>query len=259
MSHGAVAVFCHMAVLISATGSAHSASSTQISLKVPTTLTDRILASNRPKATGSFTEPELQYARRTAGETYEFRFETRIATSRYRRSSAIDRDTLAARFEGGPRFGRYAVIVDWRPTYKYKLNGGSESFEQHETGLKFKGRFDLGAQNSVIRYSVRASYANADPDDFSRAKVTAEARLTQTHSQNLKTTWQALGFVSKFDRFYGEDRTDLRLTLRATPRLTLKNGISVALSFRLGANASTLSNKSGFDAQIRPEIRFQRR
>jgi hypothetical protein len=160
--------------------------------------------------------------------------------------------------EFGPKWGATSLLLVWEPTYAYRPRTGRKIMEQQDVGLKLKRAVLVGRRSKTpVQFSFKLSYANNHPDSFSRVRFVADAQWTTRLGARSQINWAPeLGFA-RYDSFFGKERTDLIFSLRATPRRELGGGASIGISFMGGLAASTHSQRSGYEFEVRPELRFR--
>jgi hypothetical protein len=234
-----------------------NAQSFDLSLRLPARTTDRLYTNDKPKASAALIVPETYLSYRFASDWLEGKAEVRTGARRTNVEKSLDRDFVIGAFELGPRWGATSLVLDWQPSYFLLAHTDIKLVEQQELGLKLKYLTPLRiAGDNAVTFSLEASSVNAGPDDYSRKRLAGDAQWTVRSGANVRTIWAPEFSLAHYDRYFGNRRTDVNLGLRRTERWELGAGWSVALGLYGVATASTNSQKSGIDFEVRPEIRF---
>jgi hypothetical protein len=227
------------------------------SFRLPARTTDRIDPTYRPKASAAILTREAFISARFASEHWEGKADARFSARRTN-VAGNDRDQFLGAFELGPRWGATSLVLDWQPSHFYDAHTNHELFEQQEIGLKFKHVTPLAITgHNPVSFFLEASTVNASPYVFSRKRLYGEALWTVRSGANVRTTWAPEFSFARFDNFFGKRRFDASFGLRRTVRRELGSGFSFGLSLYGIATASTHSQKSGFEFEVRPDIRFR--
>lgn len=234
-----------------------STTSFDVALRLPARTTDRSYLQPAPKTGGQAISPEILLGFRTVKENWEARAEGRWL---WRRSNVAgtNREQFFGAFEFGPRWGATSLVIDWQPTHFYDARTHHELLEQQEVGLKFKHVTPMKIVGwAPVSLFVEASRVTTHPAFFSRNRLYAEAQWTQRRGARTRITWLVESGYARYDDFFGKPRRDVTFGLRRTTRLEMGSGLSLALSIYGAAVASTHAQKSGFDFEVRPELRWR--
>jgi hypothetical protein len=227
------------------------------SFRLPARTTDRAYLTDRPKASAAILSQEAFISARFASEHWEGKADARF-TARRTNVAGTDRDQFFGAFELGPRWGATSLVLDWQPSHFYEAHTNHELLEQQEIGLKFKHMTPLAITgHNPVSFFLEVSNVNAIPYVFSRKRLYGEAQWTVRSGANVRTVWAPEVSLARYENFFGKRRSDASLGLRRTTRREFGSGLSIGLSLYAVATASTLSQKSGFEFEVRPDIRFR--
>jgi hypothetical protein len=228
-----------------------------IAFRLPARTTDRAHLPDLPKASAAILAPEAFISARFASEHWEGKADMRFIARRTN-VARTNRDQFLGAFELGPRWGASSLVLDWQPSHIYDAGTSHELLEQQEIGLKFKHVTPLAiAGHNPVSLFLEASSVNAIPHVFSRKRLYGEAQWTVRSGANVRTTWAPeIGFAY-YENFFGKHRADASIGLRRTARREFGRGLSIGVSLYGVATASTHSQKSGFEFEVRPDIRFR--
>ena len=254
---------CSVCVLYAAVGPAFSQSGAlqqvaEVSVRFAARTTDRAYNSNHSKASALYLTPDIYLVDRWISPGFEAKFTARDAAQRAYATSKFDTNLLLGTVEIGPRFGGTSVLAVWEPTYSYQPRTHREYIFFNEGGVKFKRAMRFGILGGrMVPASLKLAYVWAHPDGFNKARLVADAEVTNQISPRLRIIWiPEIGFA-RYENFFGKQRFDAVASLRMTPRYDFGGGISAALSLFVSAAASTHSQKSGVDFEIRPELKWR--
>ena len=219
--------------------------------------TDRANQGPRPKASNLSSGNEIFLAYRFVADHFEGRINGRVIAQRTISGKVHDSNIFIGTFEFGPRWGYTSMLVIWEPTSVVNAYTKRQMILQNDVGFRLKHAVSVPfLSENLIPISLRVSFAKDHPDGFSRMRIVADAEWSVRLSARDVITWAPeIGFAH-YDDFFGRHRADLIPALRVTPRHDFGNGLSFAVSINATAAASSHSQKSGADFEIRPEIKW---
>lgn len=232
--------------------------SADVTFRLAARSTDRAYMGPHDKASAINADPDIYLVYRIATSGFEMRATGRTMLHRTNLHSKTDTDVSFATLELGPKWGSTSLLAVWEPTYVFKPHTGHELMEQQDVGVKLKHTSIMHSFGGLpVQFSIKFSYANVHPDAFSRVRIVADAQWVTRIGPKTQINWAPEIGLAKYDRFFGKRRSDAIFQLRATPRREFANGMSIGISFMAGLAGSTHSQKSGYDFEVRPELKFR--
>ncbi len=230
---------------------------TDFYLRLPVRSTDRAYIGAHSKDTSQAIAPEAYFSYHFEDRNWEARVDARLARRRAN-VSGTDRDQFFGEVEFGPRFGATSLVLDWQPTQYDDNHIDKKVLEFEEIGLKLKGVTTLGfLDHDVVSYFLETSTVNAHPTGLRSQAPYGEAAWTVPKGLHTRVTWTIEAGAARYDNFFGKRRFDTTMGLRRVVRREFGSGLSLGLSVYGAAAASTHSQKSGFEFELRPDVRFR--